>query len=130
MVNELPVHVDSGQSLSARRERCSCCAAVKIGDPGERNARITQKPEGQIGASVASHQLNWIDCIRNGGTPNADIEIAHRTATVVHLGNICTRVGRTLQFDPATEQITIDNEAAALLSRRYRENHWAVPKQV
>ncbi len=124
-----PFNVDSGAEFIGTKGKMFLSKRGKIEIQGERNARITQKPEGQIGASVASHQLNWIDCIRNGGTPNADIEIAHRTAAVVHLGNICTRVGRTLQFDPATEQITNDQEASELLTRRYRENHWAVPKQ-
>ncbi|MHC5544763.1 Gfo/Idh/MocA family protein, partial [Singulisphaera rosea] len=36
--------------------------------------------------SVASNHQNFLDCIRNGGTPNADIEVGHRSATLCHLG--------------------------------------------
>jgi len=37
------------------------------------------------------------------------------------------RVGRTLTFDPKTEQILNDEQAAKLLAREYRPGHWAVP---
>ena len=43
-----------------------------------------------------------------------------------HLGNIATRTGRVLNFDPAKEQITGDDESARLLTREYRD-HWARP---
>jgi hypothetical protein len=39
-------------------------------------------------------------------------------------------VGRVLHFDPKTEQVVNDPEAAPLVRRQYREGHWAVPKGV
>jgi hypothetical protein len=45
-----------------------------------------------------------------------------------HLGNIVARTGRAIRFDPKTEKILGDKEAAALLGRKYRQGHWAVPK--
>jgi predicted dehydrogenase len=80
--------------------------------------------------SLPHHHQNFLDCIRNGTRPNADIEIGHLTAALCHLGNIATRTGRLLQFDPQTEQILGDPEAAKLLRREYRPDHWAVPKNV
>lgn len=77
--------------------------------------------------SLPHHHQNFIDCIRNGKVPNADIEIGHLTASLCHLGNIATRVGRVVRFDPKTEQIADDPEAAKLLRRDYRTGHWAVP---
>lgn len=85
-----------------------------------RDARLDGKP----------HHRNFLACIRSGGTPNADIEIGHLSAALAHLGNIATRVRRTLRFDPAEETILGDEEAAALLRRTYRPGHWAVPKGV
>ncbi len=76
------------------------------------------------------HQQNFLDCILSGGLPNADIEIGHLSATVCHLGNIATRLGRTLQFDPQQEKFVGDDEANQLVSREYRPGHWAVPKGV
>lgn len=74
------------------------------------------------------HHRNFLECIRSGQRPNADIEIGHLSATLAHLGNIATRVGRVLHFDPSTEQIANDEEANRLVRRTYREGHWAVPK--
>jgi hypothetical protein len=52
-------------------------------------------------------------------------------ATAAHLGNIATRLGRTIQFDPATERVVGDDEAAALLVRKYRDGgHWGIPAGV
>jgi predicted dehydrogenase len=75
------------------------------------------------------HHRNFLDCVRSGKLPNADVEIGHLSAALCHLGNIATRLGLTLKFDPVREQITNDEEANALTRRRYR-NHWSVPKGV
>ena len=84
-----------------------------------------------------AHHRNFLDCIKSGtspnGTgrrPNADIEIGHLSATLCHLGNIAARVGRTLHFDPKTEQIVGDDQANLLTRRTYRDRHWAVPQNV
>ena len=58
---------------------------------------------------------------------NADVLHGHFSAALCHLGNIATRVGRVLNFDPAAEQLLGDDEANRLLKRDYRE-HWATPK--
>jgi predicted dehydrogenase len=93
----------------------------------ERNKEI----KSMTGAvNLTAHHDNFFSCIRNGGEPRADIGIGHLSATICHLGNIATRLGRTLQFDPKTEQIGNDKEAHALVRRRYRDGHWGVPSGV
>jgi hypothetical protein len=52
------------------------------------------------------------------------------TTALCHLANITTRVGRVIRFDPKTEKIPGDAEAAAMLRREYRAGHWAAPKGV
>ena len=79
--------------------------------------------------ALPGHHQNFFDCIRSGQRPNADIEIGHLTASLCHLGNIATRVGRALQFDPTREQVLGDDEAAAMIRRTYRD-HWATPQGV
>ncbi|REK10479.1 MAG: gfo/Idh/MocA family oxidoreductase [Planctomycetota bacterium] len=81
------------------------------------------------GPNLPGHHANFIQCIREGGRPHADIEINHLTTTLCHLGNIATRVRAALEFDPATERITNSADAAALVRREYRD-HWAVPRGV
>jgi predicted dehydrogenase len=73
------------------------------------------------------HHQNFIDCIRDGTLPHADIEIGHLTASLCHLANIATRVGRVIRFAPESEAVLDDPPAAALLRRSYRPGHWAVP---
>lgn len=76
---------------------------------------------------LAAHHANFLDCIRTGARPNADIEINHLSTALCHFGNIATRVGRVLNIDPQREAILHDDEAHALLGRTYRD-HWATPK--
>lgn len=67
------------------------------------------------------HKQNFIDCIKSGELPCADVEIGHRTATACHLANIACRVGEKFKWDARREQIVGSEKAAALLSREYRK---------
>ncbi len=94
-------------------------------------------PRNQPGESMldraidsGAHHRNFLDSIRSGKLPNADVEAGHLSATLVHLGNIATRIGRTLHFDPAREHIIGDAEANRFIRRQYRPGHWAIPKGV
>ena len=74
------------------------------------------------------HFRNFIDCVISRGPTAAPVEVAHRSITICHLGNIALRLGReSLRWDPRTERIIGDDEASALLSRPYREP-WALPE--
>ncbi|HEY4312055.1 MAG TPA: Gfo/Idh/MocA family oxidoreductase [Pirellulales bacterium] len=75
------------------------------------------------------HYRDFIDAVRTDRRPHADVEIAHLSTSLCHLGNIATRLGRTLHFDPASEQFENDAEANTLVKRQYR-NHWATPRNV
>ena len=72
------------------------------------------------------HHQNFLDCIRDRKTPNADIEYGHKCATLIHLANIATALGgRRLAYDGANEQIINDEEANNHLLRKrpYREGY-------
>lgn len=45
----------------------------------------------------------------------------HVSSAHCHLGNIAYRLGRTVEFDPKTEDFVNDKEASALISREYRK---------
>jgi len=76
------------------------------------------------------HQPNFIDCVRNRKTPNADIEQAHFSGCLVHLANLSYRVGnRQLLFDAQTERFTNNEEANKLLKPAYRK-HYRIPDAV
>lgn len=76
-----------------------------------------------------AHAQNLCDAIRQGTSLNADALTGHYSTTLSHLGNIATRVGRALTFDPLKEQIVGDDDANKLITREYRD-HWAKPKGV
>lgn len=65
------------------------------------------------------HIENFLDCVRNGGTPNADVEIGHKSTLWVQLGNISQRVGRTLDIDQKNGHILGNPEAMKLWGREY-----------
>ncbi len=93
---------------------------------GPRNKLIAERT-GR--ADLQAHHQNFFDCIRgNSEKLNADVHAGHRAATLVHLANASALVGRSLRFDPASEQFVNDEEAAPMVRRTYRAGHWSVPQ--
>lgn len=80
------------------------------------------KPGPRVGGSGSDepHLRNFLDCIRSGARPSADIAEGHKSTLLCHVGNIAWRVGRTLNCDPETGRIVGDRGAARLWSREYR----------
>ena len=64
---------------------------------------------------------DFVHCVRARELPFRDIEIAHRTATHCHLGNIAYWLKRPLRWDPDKEKIIGDPEAGRWLDRPKRE---------
>lgn len=93
---------------------------------GPRNKLLA---EGSGSADLVAHHTNFLDCVRDEKrTLNADIQAGRMSAGLVHLANIAARVGRVLQFDPASTSVVGDEQATRMLGREYRAGHWAVPK--
>ena len=67
------------------------------------------------------HIANFLDCIKTGKRPNADIEEGHKSTLLCHLGNIAHRVNRVLTTSEKDGHIQNDNEATQLWSREYRK---------
>ena len=92
-----------------------------------------QEP-GPHGRGKENHMANFIDCVRSKKSQDltGTAEEGHISATLVHLANVSYRLGRTLNFDPATEQVIGDAEANRLLrdeDRGYRAP-FTVPDKV
>ncbi len=69
-----------------------------------------------------NHFRNFIDCVLLRREPVAPVEVAHRSITICHLGNIAMQLGIDgFKWDPDKEQIVDNPGAARLLSRAYRE---------
>jgi len=81
-----------------------------------------------------NHFQNFIDCVRSRKKEDltAPVEEGHISCTLVHLANVSYRLGRTLNFDPATEQVIGDAQANQMLrdgDRGYRPG-FTIPGQV
>jgi hypothetical protein len=66
------------------------------------------------------HYQNFLDCVKSRRQTITPIEVAHRSASVGHLGVIAMELGRKIRFNPEKETILNDPEATRLLSRAYR----------
>jgi predicted dehydrogenase len=91
-------------------------------------------PDGQPGPSghdTGNHWANFVDAVRSRkhADLNAPIEEGAISTTLVHLANISYRVGRTLDFDPASYSVKGDAEANRLFRREYRRP-FVVPEKV
>jgi predicted dehydrogenase len=92
-----------------------------------------QEP-GPHASAGGNNWANFIACVRSRKKEdlNAPIEEGLISCTLLHLGNASYRVGRTLQFDPAKQEVIGDKEAASLLrdgDRGYRKPY-VVPENV
>jgi predicted dehydrogenase len=77
---------------------------------------------------------NFIQVVRSRKKEDlhAPIEEGHKSATLIHLANASYRLGRTIHFDPKTEEVVNDDQASLLLrdgDRGYRPPY-VVPEKV
>lgn len=120
-----PHNCDSGAEFYGTKGQMFLSRRGKIEIRADRNATIDVaiKPEPQ---NDVLHVHNLCDAIRENAKLNADALTGHLSTSLCHLGNIATRVGRSLVFDAASERIVGDAEADALVRREYR-GHWGKP---
>ena len=93
-----------------------------------------EQDPGPTAHAGGDHFANFIDCVRSRKKKdlNAPIEEGHISCALVHLANASYRLGRTLNFDPETEEVVGDEEANRLLrdgDRGYRAP-FVVPEKV
>ena len=70
-----------------------------------------------------AHFADFLDAVRTGRLPNADIEIAHQSTLLCHLGNIAYRTNSILNLDPSNGHI-LENEPAQRLWTKEYEPGW------
>ena len=98
------------------------------GGPVDRNSmRDLKVPNGLRWYSGGARTLvgDFIHCVKTRETPFRDVEWAHRTATVCHLGNIALKLNRTLNWDPVKEDFIGDPEASRMVDRP-RRGPWQI----
>jgi predicted dehydrogenase len=70
--------------------------------------------------TMSMNERDWLNCMRNRKRPLCGVEDGHRVSTACNLANMSLRLGRSIRWDPETEQVIGDREAAALCVRPYR----------
>ena len=92
-------------------------------------AKEEKGPSMRGGSGHPAHLYEFLDCVGTRKEPVANMEVAHLSCGLVHLGEISHRTGRVLHFDPGTEKFIKDSEADALLTKQYRAP-WTMPDPV
>jgi predicted dehydrogenase len=75
------------------------------------------------GKPFEGHKQNFYRCIREGGQPVSDVFSHVIAMNTCHLTAIAARLGRAITWDPVTETITGDEQAAALMARAPRSGY-------
>ena len=52
-----------------------------------------------------AHVTNWLDCIRNGGEPNANMDYGYKQGIAVIMGDMAYSLGRRVTFDKQKREI-------------------------
>jgi predicted dehydrogenase len=57
------------------------------------------------GVSIPAHVANWYDGIREGITPNGNIDVAIKAQTIISLAEMSERLGEMMHFDAETRTV-------------------------
>ena len=68
-----------------------------------------------------AHWANFLHCAKTRKEPISDVHTHMQALNICHLAGISARLGRTLKWDAAAEQIVGDEQANAMLARPYRK---------
>jgi hypothetical protein len=93
------------------------------GEPASLFDEMELKRAREVNIGSNDHHANWLACIRSREAPSADEEIGHRAATLGHLANIASSLGRSLKWDPLKEEFG-DCDAANRLRSRAMRSPW------
>jgi len=72
------------------------------------------------------HEREWLDAIKTRQEPSCSVNYHYKVDLAITLGNLSYRLGRSIRFDPKTERIVDDRQAARLARPRYRDP-WKFP---
>ena len=117
------------------------CQIILDGENKDKNAAYIEGPNGKIFNGFKSTIPNIEGLIDSLPDPEEQISVfsesvktrqkfalneenGHRSATIVNMGIIALRLGRTLEFDPVRQEFINDEEANRLIDQPMR-NSWA-----
>lgn len=89
--------------------------------------RDTHPPEESIPPSPG-HEREWLDSIKSRKEPSCSVNYHYKVDLALTLANLSFMLGRSIRFDPKTEAIVGDKEAARLARPVYR-HPWKFPRE-
>jgi predicted dehydrogenase len=89
--------------------------------------RTEKDLEQDVASAVRGHVVDLLKAIGTRGKPVADIEEGHISTASSILANLSMKLGRSLTWDAAKQQVVGDEEANRLLMRPYRKP-WVHPQ--
>ena len=118
-------HGDNGVLFEGTKGRMFVNRGKITGKPIEENwdkDAYTQADVEKLfkGKPHEGHKANFFRCIREGGQPVSDVFTHVQMMNTCHLAAISSRLGRVIKWNPKSEQILGDDEAAAFLARKQR----------
>lgn len=78
--------------------------------------------------SSPGHELEWLDSVKSRKQPSSNPEYHIRVDAPIQLSTLSLKLGRSIKFDPDTEQIVGDTYAANMAIPEYRAP-WKFPKE-
>jgi predicted dehydrogenase len=98
----------------------------KIVPEGDKMKGLTPPPK-SIPPSPG-HEREWLDCVKSRQQPSCSVFYHVRVDVPIVLSLLSLKLGRSIRFDPVTEKILGDPEAARRAVPKYR-SPWKFPKQ-
>lgn len=74
------------------------------------------------------HEREWLDCVKSRKEPSCSVNYHYKIDLALTLANLSYRLGRSVRFDPKTEKIVDDKQAAKLAQPVYRRP-WRFPAE-
>jgi len=101
--------------------------------PQPRTQPLKESGFDQVRDQFAPHVRNFVDCVKSRKAPVSDLASSQRANVPCHLANLSLKLGRTLAWDEAKQDVVADAEASRLLTKEYRspwdrELHAALPR--
>jgi predicted dehydrogenase len=79
-------------------------------------------------APSPGHELEWVECIKSRKQPSSNPGYHIKVDAPIQMSVLAMKLGRSIRFDPDTEQIVGDEEAAKLAIPEYRAP-WKFPAE-
>lgn len=100
------------ESNKWRGELMASSKSILSSKPGSNDVRVY---------TASGEHRNFIDCVKSRKECFVPVEVGHRIASALHLGNISMLLDRNIKWDPEAENCIDDDEASGMLSRINRD---------